>query len=327
VREWISAGAIRDTAAFHSYLKSQGFMIRRTYKDVYGEKAPVMKEVVTLDGDIQTLQTVKDKMKLLAMSVLGNVVGKSEKAAAELDWKLRQATGIAKAKPAAEFVKMLTEQGEKVVLSVGTEKYTKSGNMNSEALIRSFASGSESPQQKAAGERIHRRSILQSLYLLAKVRRWNRRITTGFAYLRIWRARLRLPTLWTKISADSTEKDKPSRLSPISCTVDDGADPFMIERLGDKRSQHEGIFDGQESEAKIVESSTIGFDRLRALARVVPRPNRRANSSERTRRRASRRGNECTSVNCQSPRTQRGKCRKPYTEFCRRCLKPTSNAK
>lgn len=48
-------------------------------------------------------------------------------------------------------------------------------------------------------------------------------------------------------------------------TIEDGADPFMIERLGDKRSQHEGIIEGKVSEGEFLLGDD-GRERMRQMA-------------------------------------------------------------
>ncbi|MGV3617942.1 MAG: SNF2-related protein [Fimbriimonas sp.] len=126
-KEWSGGGeTVKNPEALRSYLVSQGLFLRRTRADLGIVADPVTRDVVTLEGDLDSLAEVRDVARTLAMSVLSNTVGESDKSARELDWKLRQATGIAKAKATAEFVKMLVDSGEKVLL-IGWHRAVRAG--------------------------------------------------------------------------------------------------------------------------------------------------------------------------------------------------------
>ena len=95
-------------------------MIRRSRADV-GEELPELTRVVdTVDTDQKALDDVEDAAAQLAKIILGrssiNDKDARFRAGGELDWRLRQATGLAKAPHVAAFVKMLADSGEKIVL-------------------------------------------------------------------------------------------------------------------------------------------------------------------------------------------------------------------
>jgi hypothetical protein len=119
IREWCDWDSVKEPTILHSFLKSKGLMLRRTPDEVglvFGKGEP-SKIVYTLDSDIGSLNAIKEVTKNLALSVLSGNVGESDTSAREFDFKLRQATGIAKAKSVAEFVRMILSEEEKVVIA------------------------------------------------------------------------------------------------------------------------------------------------------------------------------------------------------------------
>ncbi|HLL93179.1 MAG TPA: SNF2-related protein, partial [Solirubrobacteraceae bacterium] len=119
---------LADPRAFGLYAREAGLMLRRTRDDVGIELPPLSNIVEHIDADLEALDQVGDKCAELAKFLLGlgnsplklspEAKQKGEKmlASEELSNALRQATGIAKAPFVAEFVRMLLETGEKVVL-------------------------------------------------------------------------------------------------------------------------------------------------------------------------------------------------------------------
>ena len=122
-REWCSGwdrtAKLRDPAAFGTYLRDSGLMLRRTRIEVGRELPDLTKIIYEIDADVREIDKVADHAAELARIILtqsGLEKGAQMKASEELSWRLRQATGIAKAIPAADFTRMLVESGEKVLL-------------------------------------------------------------------------------------------------------------------------------------------------------------------------------------------------------------------
>jgi len=111
---------IKDPRAFGTYVREQGLMIRRTRKDV-GRELPGLSIVPHVVESDDVFEALGDDATELARFILDRD-GKAfdqMKARGELDWKMRQATGIAKAKYVAKFVELLLESGEPRVLLFG----------------------------------------------------------------------------------------------------------------------------------------------------------------------------------------------------------------
>ncbi len=123
LREWCDYGGdkarIVNPEAFGAYLRDGGLMLRRTRKDVGRELPPITTVVQTVDSDTDALDAVRDEVRALARILLGQTEAEPAdrwKAGGQLDWRLRQATGIAKAAAVAACVRLLVASGEKVVL-------------------------------------------------------------------------------------------------------------------------------------------------------------------------------------------------------------------
>ncbi len=123
-REWCSYSYSEDKAritnpkAFGHFVRESGLMIRRTRREVGRELPPLTRIPYHVDSDPKILDEVKDAAAELARIILsqGEAFTAKGQAARELDWKLRQATGLGKAPHVANFVKMLIESEQQVIL-------------------------------------------------------------------------------------------------------------------------------------------------------------------------------------------------------------------
>ncbi len=113
---------VKNPRAFGMYAREQGLMLRRTRSEVGRELPAATRSVQHIDWDEAPIEAVEDRAEQLAKIILSAGDGTREgafaklRAAEELSWQLRQATGIAKAPYAADFIRLLLEAGEKSVL-------------------------------------------------------------------------------------------------------------------------------------------------------------------------------------------------------------------
>jgi len=155
LREWCTGydfdkARIQDPKAFGTYLREQGLMIRRTREEVGRELPPIITVPHYVHADEKALDAVADDIAELARIILNEGTKRFERmrAGGEFDWKLRQATGIAKARFVAEFVRFLVENEEKVVLYAWhRECYSIYKNLLTK-YEPAFYTGTESPKQK-----------------------------------------------------------------------------------------------------------------------------------------------------------------------------------
>lgn len=121
-REWCTYGygkpKVSDPAALGAYLRDQGVMLRRTREEVGRELPDVIRVTHTIDLDSAKLDALTSDAAVLAKTILEATGSPTElfRASGEFDWRLRHATGVAKAPYVAEFTRLLLESGEAVVL-------------------------------------------------------------------------------------------------------------------------------------------------------------------------------------------------------------------
>jgi SNF2 family DNA or RNA helicase len=119
-REW-GGVSIRDPKAFGSFLRAEGLMLRRTRAEVGRELPPLERAFHHIDCDREPIDDIEKSATSLARLIMSDGPelerGERMRAAEELSVLVRQATGIAKAPHVADFVKMVIESGESVVLS------------------------------------------------------------------------------------------------------------------------------------------------------------------------------------------------------------------
>ena len=127
LREWSGQGFYRDSdskvriknpAALRSHLTRRGLFLRRTRTDV-GIQLPAIESIEQLvPSDSNILNELSGNAIEMARLILSADSSNTTKwqTSAELDWKLRQATGVSKAPFVADFVRMLLSSQEKVLL-------------------------------------------------------------------------------------------------------------------------------------------------------------------------------------------------------------------
>lgn len=121
-REWCKdmsrKPAVRDPDALGAYLRRSGIMLRRTRKEVGRELPPIQRIIQPVEANLDVLKHMETSAAELARIILmrGAAPEQKFKASGDLDWRLRQATGVSKAPFVADFVRLLLESGEKVLL-------------------------------------------------------------------------------------------------------------------------------------------------------------------------------------------------------------------
>lgn len=110
---------LTEPEAFGSFVREAGLMLRRTREEVGRELPELVKAPQVVDADEGALDAIEGPAAELARIILGDSKverGEAFNAGGKLEGLVRQATGIAKAPYVAEFVRMLVEAGERVVL-------------------------------------------------------------------------------------------------------------------------------------------------------------------------------------------------------------------
>lgn len=256
---------LKDPEAFGAYLRQEGLMLRRTRKEVGRELPPLTKIIHEIDAD----QSVIDKMQTDAVELAKIIVrnneqfrGEKMQAAGEFDNLMRQATGVAKAPYVAEFVRMLLESGESIVLfgwhRAVYEIWMEALKDHNPVLY----TGTESPTQKEAAKQafVSGKSKLMIISL---------RSGAGLDGLQdVCRVGVFGEFDWSPGvheqcmgRFDRDGQDEPTTAYFLMSSV--GADPIMAEVLGIKRVQIEGV---RNPDMALTERIDTGENNLRRMA-------------------------------------------------------------
>lgn len=262
--EWCDwSGRVREPMVLNNFMKKQGMILRRTPEEVGMQFGEASKHVYTIDADIKKLEEVQNVAKLLALSVLSGNIGEDSEASREFDWKLRHATGVAKARPVAEFVKMMLEEKEKIVL-VGWHRDVYDIWAKEFAGIKMVMyTGSETTKEKdqAVKDFIEgdARIFVISLRSGAGLDGLQRVCDTVVFGELDWS-----PHVMDQVLARVDRDGQTKHVQGYYLTIPDGADPFMIQVLGAKRSQHDGVIEGKQADGMLVTAAPK--DRVREMA-------------------------------------------------------------
>lgn len=286
IREWCSGyvdskgrAKIKDPKAFGSYARDAGLMLRRTRADV-GRELPALTRVPHyVDADLTAIQKIGDAAAELATIILRQ--GESRRgekmlASEEFNTALRQATGIAKAPFVAEFVRMLIESGEKVVLYGWHREVYSIWLSRLKDLNPVMFTGSESEPQKDAARKafVEGESPLLIMSLgsgagLDGLQKVCRTVVIGELS---WSAGTHEQCIG-RIYRDG----QPDPVTAYFLISDFGADPTMVDVLALKRQQLEGVRDPYA--AAVEQTPNIGQhvkqlaeDFLRSRGRAIPEP-------------------------------------------------------
>lgn len=272
MREWCSysyfdgKARLSDARDFGSYLRREGLMLRRTRADVGRELPPLEKVVHEIQADPIALKNIKGNAVALARIVIqaGEAYrGQKMQASGEFDNMVRQATGIAKAPYVAEFVRLLLESGEPVVL-FGWHRAVYEIWMEA---LREFNpvlyTGSESANQKE--EAVRKFTSGESKVLILSLRSG-----AGLDGLQDVCSLMVFGELDWSPGVHEQCMGRPHRDGQVKpCTAyflvsEEGADPIMVDVLGIKREQIENV---RNPDTALAERIETGEGHLRELAK------------------------------------------------------------
>jgi hypothetical protein len=240
---------IKDPVAFHSFLMESGLMLRRTRKDVGRELPAVTKIPHLIDCDSAVFEKAAGDAKALARSILSDAKesyrGERMNASGKFDMIMRQATGMAKAPYTAEFVRMLLDSEKSVVL------YGWHRNVYSVWLekLKDFNpvmyTGSESPAEKDYA--LQRFVQGKSRVFIISLRAGAGVDGLQFATRNVVIGELDWSSGVLKQNIERVDRDgQPDPVMAYYMLSDheDSADPYMMNALGIKTQQIEGVRDG-----------------------------------------------------------------------------------
>jgi SNF2 family DNA or RNA helicase len=270
VREWcISApgekSRLKDAEQFGAYLRREGIMLRRTRKDVGRELPELSKIPHEIEADEQALASIAGDAAGLARVILSaNERWRGEKmqAGGEFDRLVRQATGLAKAPYVAEFVRLLIESGQQVLLFGWHRDVYAIWQEKLAAFNPVMYTGSESPAQKQAAKAAFitgdSKVMLISLRAGAGIDGLQHVCSTVVFGELDWSPGVHEQCIG-RVHRDG-------QMEPVMAYFlisDTGSDPIVSDVLGVKREQIEGVRNPGEH---LVERIDNGENQLRRLA-------------------------------------------------------------
>lgn len=270
IREWCSAAPgdqarLRDPEQFGAWLRREGVMLRRTRKDVFRELPPVSVIPHVVDSDEGAMGNLGADAEGLAKLILSDKEefrGQKMQASSEFDILMREATGIAKAPYVAEFVRMLVESGEKVLLFGWHREVYRIWNQKLKDLGVVMYTGSENQKQKDESKR-------QFIEGNAQIMIMSLRSGAGVDGMQhVCRTVVFGEFDWSPGVHEQCvgRIDRDGQEDPVMAyylEIEDGSDPIMLDVLGVKRAQSEGV---RNPGGPLAERNDLGE---RALARVA----------------------------------------------------------
>ena len=255
-REWVNdLGRINDPKALGTYLREQHVLLRRLKSDVGQELPKVSKIIEYVDYDVKAVQSIEDLAHRLAIRATQGSFVERGSAARELDMMVRQATGISKAKAVAQFVRLLVEAGESVLL-LGWHRDVYDIWLKELAdLVPAMYTGSESAGQKnseldrfKAGET---KVLIMSLRSGAGVDGLQHHCSVAVFGELDWSPGIHQQVIW-RIDREGQENP----VTAFFLVVDEGSDPPIMDVLGIKASEACQIVDPHLGVQQVAEDTT-----------------------------------------------------------------------
>jgi SNF2 family DNA or RNA helicase len=270
-REWCTQYSdkpkIKDPKAFGLYARSEGLMVRRTRHEVGRELPSLTKMAHPIDADTAALDRVGNVVAELARVILQQGEshrGEKMQASEQLSNVMRQATGIAKAPYVADFVRLLVESGEKVLLYGWHREVYSIWNDRLKDLKPVMFTGTESPTQKEAARQAflgESQVLIMSLRAGAGLDGLQHKCRTVVFGELDWS-----PGVHEQCVGRVHRDGQPDPVMAYFLTSDFGADPVMVDVLGLKRSQIAGV---RDPNAALVEDSQVDDGRIKKLAEAA----------------------------------------------------------
>ncbi len=270
IREWCDTRygekpRLKDSEQFGIYLRREGIMLRRTRKELKRELPAVTKIMHAIDADREVLDSVTGDAIALAKVILAHneeFRGQKMRAAGEFDMLMRQATGIAKAPYVAEFVRLLVENGERVLLFGWHREVYGIWNEKLKDLNPVMFTGSESPVQKEKSKQAFIRG--ESNVLIMSLR-----ASEGLDDLQTCCRTVVFGELdWSPgIHEQGIGRiNRDGQKNPVMAYYllsNDGSDPIVGDVLGVKKEQIDGVRNPGEA---LIERIDTGENNIRKLA-------------------------------------------------------------
>lgn len=260
--EWTSDGKrVKEPAALGTFLRDSLLMLRRTRKDVGRELPPVNKIVYTVEHDEAAMDKDLELAKVLAMRVVSGGFMERGQASRDLDILARHATGVAKAKSVAAFVRILLDSGEPVVLAAWHREVY-------DILLKELSE--YNPVMYTGSESVVQKERAKSDFISGKTKLFIISLRSGIGLdglQHVCNTVVFAELDWSnavmgQVIGRVDRDGQGEQVTAYYLVSDGGSDPVLIDVLGLKASQQHGIMDPLE----LVPQQYSGESRIKMLA-------------------------------------------------------------
>ncbi|WP_415913098.1 SNF2-related protein [Neptuniibacter sp. QD37_11] len=266
IREWCKdgnvKGIVKDPAALGAYLRETHMMLRRTKKDVGQEAKQERPHVEWVEPNTKRVAEAEALAEQLAIKTLSSNFHEAGMAAREFDLKMREMTGIAKAHQTAAYVRMFIEAGQPVLLFGYHHEVYRIWEEELADLNPLFYTGKQTGAQKEKNKMafINGESdlLIMSLRSGAGADGIQHRASTVVFGEFDWSPLIHHQCIGR---LDRDGQEDPVFVFYVATNF--GSDPEMIDTLGVKQSQSDGIMDQGKSPIE----QQADTDRLKRLAK------------------------------------------------------------
>jgi SNF2 family DNA or RNA helicase len=247
-REWLSwdGKKVSDPQALGTYLRENFLMLRRTRQEVGRELPPINKIVHTVEYDEDEVKKAEEIAIQLAIKVTSGSFVERGAAARDLDVFVRHSTGVAKAKGVAEYLKILLDNEEPVLVAAWHRDVY-------DILLKELAeyhpvmyTGTESPVQKERAKQDFisgkTNCFIISLRSGIGLDGLQERCNTVVIAELDWS-----PQVHNQVIGRVDRDGQQRQVTAIYLVSDCGSDPVIIDMLGIKASQSHGIINPLET--------------------------------------------------------------------------------
>lgn len=268
VTEWCTMGpggkwVVKDPPALGTFLRENHVALRRTNEDVGKEYPPPNVLSPCIPYDERVIDDEAEALAGLARTVITGAFTERGKAAREFDLRMRRATGVAKAPHVANFVKILLEAGQPVLLLGWHREVYEIWLKKLAAYNPMLYTGTESPAQKERTKNafISGKSniMIMSLRSGAGLDGLQERCHTIVFGELDWS-----PKVHEQCVGRLRRPGQTKQVDVVYLHSDGGSDPSVLSVLGLKASQSHGIVDPMSAPADQHSDST----RIRQLAEL-----------------------------------------------------------
>lgn len=252
---------VKDPAALGDYLRNNHLMLRRNRKDVGKELPPINKIVHVVEHDKDVIKESEKTSIQLAIDLLTAKDEDRGEAALKLDGHVRRATGTAKAKSVAAWVKVLLDSGEKVLLMGWHRSLYNTWMEEFKQYKPVMFTGSESADQKEESKKAFVEGDSQVMMMSLRSGAGLNDLQRVCKYI-VFGELDWSPAVHYQAIGRLNRDESIGQVTAAFLVINAGSDPYMQDILTMKEIQSDGIIGGTTEERAPMESNSDRIIRM-----------------------------------------------------------------